>query len=215
MFYKLTKKLFNGTYQYKIVLVCSGAQWFRSNDMDEILSNLVKIKHKLGDDSQDFYSRSRFSIRTQEDLDYALQLHHQLSLLKNIDLRIETPWVTIYTNNKNDIDAIIKLDESKVKYVSMPPVDSVLEADTIILPKINFDYRITLGKTTQDYPTFITWAEASSKLKLTKACKKDLLKPRSWGGSYFYITGDNNLLMAKMHLGGCISKVERIINSKA
>ena len=215
MFYKLTKKLFNGIYQYKIVLVCSGAHWFRSNNMDEILRNLEKVKTKLADDPVDVYRNSRYAIRSQPDLDYALQLHHQLTLLKNVDLRIETPWVTIYTNNKKDIDAIIQLDESKVKYVSMPPADSVLEVDTIILPKINFDYRITLGKTTQDYPTFIAWAEASSKLKLTKACKKDLLKPRSWGGSYFYITGENNLLMAKMHLGGCISKVERIISNKA
>jgi hypothetical protein len=215
MFYKLTKKLFSGIYQYKIVLVCSGAQWFRSNDMNEILSNLEKIKQKFADNPQDVYSRSKYAIRSQPDLDYALQLHHQLTLLKNIDLRIETPWVTIYTNNKKDIDAIIKIDESKVKYVSMPPIDSVLEADTIILPKINFDYRVTLGKTTQDYSAFISWAGASSKLKLTKTCKRDLLKPRSWGGSYFYVTGDNNLLMVRMHLGGCISKVERIINSKA
>jgi hypothetical protein len=215
MFYKLTKKLFNGVYQYKIVLVCSGAQWFRSNNMDEILRNLEKIKNKLADNPTDVYSRSKYAIRSQPDLDYALQLHHQLTLLKDIDLRIETPWVTIYTNSKRDIDAIIQLDESKVKYVSLPPADSVLEANTIILPKINFDYRITLGKTTQEHSTFVQWAETSDKLKLTKTCKKDLLKPRSWGGSYFYITGDNNLLMAKIHLGGCISKVERIISSKA
>jgi hypothetical protein len=61
----------------------------------------------------------------------------------------------------------------------------------------------------------VAWAGTNSKLKLTKSCAKALLKPRSWGGSYFYITGDNNLLMAKMHLGGCISKVERIIKDKA
>jgi hypothetical protein len=38
-------------------------------------------------------------------------------------------------------------------------------------------------------------------------------KSRSWGGTHFYITGDNNLLMAKMHLAGAISKVERIIKA--
>ena len=53
----------------------------------------------------------------------------------------------------------------------------------------------------------------NKKCKLTKSCTSALLRPRSWGGQHFYITGDNNLLMAKMHLGSSIAKVERIIKA--
>lgn len=215
MQYKLTKKLFYGTYQYKVVLVCAGAGLFRSSDLDTILENLQQVVKNFGEDDKHLFFKNRNVIRTKEDLDYALRLHRELSLLTDFDLRIESPWVNVYTNSKAAVDTLCKIDESKVKYISEPPVDSSLSVNTIILPKINFDYRVTVGRTTQDCTAFVTWADTNSKLKLTKSCKKALLKPRSWGGSYFYITGDNNLLMAKMHLGGCISKVERIIKDKA
>ena len=215
MQYKLTNKLFYGTYQYKIVLVCAGASLFRSSDLDAILENLQQIKKGFGDEDKYSFFKNRNVIRTEADLAYALKLHHELSLLTDFDLRIESPWVNVYTNSKAAVDTLSKIDESKVKYISRPPTDLPLAVNTIILPKINFDYRVTLGRTSQDCTAFVAWADTNSKLKLTKACKTSLLKPRSWGGSYFYITGDNNLLMAKMHLGGCISKIERIIKDKA
>ena len=215
MQYKLTKKLFYGTYQYKIVLVCAGASLFRSNDLDAILESLQQAGKGFEEDDKYSYFKNRNIIRTKSDLDYALKLHHELSLLSDFDLRIESPWVNVYTNSKTAVDALAKIDSSKVKYISEPPTDSTLDVDTIILPKINFDYRVTVGRTSQDCTAFVEWASNNSKLKLTKSCTKALSRPRSWGGSYFYITGDNNLLMAKMHLGGCISKIERIIKDKA
>ena len=81
------------------------------------------------------------------------------------------------------------------------------------MPKMNFEFRVTLGKTTHENSAFVQWLEGNKKCRLTKSAKKDLLKTNSWGGKHFYITGDNNLLMAKMHLGGSISKVERIIKA--
>jgi len=215
MQYKLTKKLFYGTYQYKVVLVCAGASLFRSSDLDSILENLQQVVKDFGEDDKYSYFKNRNIIRTKSDLDYALKLHHELSQISDFNLRIESPWVNVYTNSKAAVDALCKIDESKVKYISEPSADSTLDVDTIILPKINFDYRVTIGRTSQDCTAFVDWAGSNNKLKLTKSCAKALSKSRSWGGSYFYITGDNNLLMAKMHLGGCISKVERIIKDKA
>jgi len=197
------------------VLVCAGASLFRSADSTTILENLQQAKREFLEDDKFSFVRSRYIIRTKEDLDYALKLQHELSLLSDFDIRVESPWVNVYTNSKSAVDALAKIDNSKVKYISEPPTDSTLDVDTIILPKINFDYRVTIGRTSQDCTAFVDWAGSNSKLKLTKSCAKALLKPRSWGGSYFYITGDNNLLMAKMHLGGCISKIERIIKDKA
>ena len=76
---------------------------------------------------------------------------------------------------------------------------------------MNYDFRITLGKTSHEHSAFIAWAESNSKVKLTKSCKLDLLKDRTWGGKHLYVTGDNNLLMVKMQLGDSIAKIERII----
>jgi hypothetical protein len=208
MLYKTTRKLFRNTYQYKIVLVCAGAHFFRSNDLSDVLAKLSEIDIT----SKKSNWRSNF-IKTQEDLDYAFKLLTALGKIANIELRVESPWVSIYSNSKKDIDMLAKLEPANVKYICVPPKNSSLTNDTVIMPKMNFDYRVTLGKTLQENTAFIAWASTNKKCKLTKSCIRDLGKPRSWGGTHFYITGDNNLLMAKMHLGGSISKVERIIKA--
>ena len=210
MQFKQTKKLFYGKYQYKIVLVFSGAHLFRGAPSDVIADRIKHVKLET-----DIYARKRWTIKTEEELKYAVKLEHALSNLENFELRVETPWVTIYTNNKKDVDKLSNLDKSRVKYICEPLKGTTLEENTVILPKIKYDYRVTLGKTSQEYSTFISWANTNSKIKLTKSCKTELLKNTSWGGCYFYITGDNNLLMAKMHLCGAISKVERVVNEKA
>jgi len=205
---KTTKKLFSGKYQYKLVLVCAGANWFRGGDWTGILDNLKKITL---DDIKN--ARNRTSIKTQEDLDYAFKLQAQLKKFQDAEVRVEAPWISIYTNNKASIDSIIKLNKSKVKYVSLPPANNTLSSDVIILPKINYEFKVTVGKSDRSQTAFIEWAEQHPKIKLTKSCKRELLRDRSWGGTYFYITGEKNLLLAKMHLGGSINKVERIIKA--
>lgn len=205
MLTKVTKKLFNGKYQYKLVLVCAGSNWFRGGDWSGTLDNLKKITLKA--DSR----HNNNSIKTQEDLDYAFKLQSQLKKSQDLIVRVETPWISVYTNNKTTIDSLIKLDSTKVKYVCVPPANNALTEGVVILPKINFDFKVTLGKTDSAQLAFIEWAENSSKVKLTKSCRHELMRDRSWGGTYFYITGEKNLLLAKMHLGGSINKIERII----
>lgn len=210
MLFKTTNKLFKGAYQYKIVLICAGASWFRSGDMDATLDQLKKATIQPDTKGLSFYSKNRF---TQDDIDYAFKLQAELSKMSNIDVRVESPWISIYANDKSYVDKLSKIDESKVKYVCVPPANTALEEGTILLPKTNYDYRVTLGKTIQNHSAFISWAESNKKLKLTKSCIKELSRSRSWGGAYFYLTGENNLLMAKMHLGGSIAKIERIIKA--
>lgn len=207
MQFKTTTKLFRGIYQYKIVLVCSGAQWFRCGDMTTTLEHLKKVNLE----SPKANTWRNIHIKTQEDLDYAFKLQSALSKMSDIDVRVESPWISIYTNNKKHITTLTNLDKNQVKYVSAPPSNSTLASNTIIMPKMNYDFRITLGKTSHEHSAFIAWAESNSKVKLTKSCKLDLLKDRTWGGKHLYVTGDNNLLMVKMQLGDSIAKIERII----
>jgi hypothetical protein len=208
MLYKTTKKLFRGVYQYKIVLVCAGSNLFRNNDMEAVLEELSSIDLN----SKKLTWKSNF-IKTQSDLDYTFQLQSALSKITDIEIRVESPWISIYSNNKADIDALASIDADHVKYVCIPPTHNSLDVNTIIMPKMDYEYRVTLGKTTQEHSAFIAWAQGNKKCKLTKSCIRDLNKSRTWGGTHFYITGDNNLLLAKMHLGGSISKVERIVKA--
>ena len=193
-------------------MVVPGAGFFRNSNIDSITSNLDKIKTGEANKSS-FISNQllwRHGIKTIEDLNYAYKLRDQLGKMTDFDIRVESPFVSIYTNIEKDITSLSNINEENVKYISKPPDSSSLISGTIIMPKIDFEYRVTMGKTTQEHSAFVDWATTNKKVKLTKSCSRDLLKSRSWGGTYFYITGDNNLLMAKMHLGSSINKVERI-----
>ena len=208
MLYKTTKRLFRNTYQYKIVLVCAGSGIFRNKDMDEVYQELSTINMN----PKNLTWKSTV-IRTQSDLDYTFKLHDVLSKMTDMEIRVESPWISIYTNNKTDIGALASISEDHVKYICEPPANNTLSNGTVIMPKMDYDFRVTLGKTTQEHTAFIEWAQANKKCKLTKSCIRDLNKTRTWGGTHFYITGDNNLLLAKMHLGGSIAKVERIVKN--
>lgn len=213
MLTKTTQRLFKGIYQYKIVLICAGASWFRGGDWDGALAHFKSVEIPPKQTFPVVRNWNSVGIRTQEDLDYAIKLQSVLKKLTDIEIRVESPWISLYTNTKANVEALVKLDKSRVKYISVPADANTLVEGVVILPKIDYEYRVTLGKTTQEHSAFIDWAEANSKVKLTKGCKKELSKNMSWGGSYFYITGEKNLLLAKMHLGGSINKIERVVKA--
>lgn len=194
-------------YQYKIVLVCAGSAWFRNNNLE------YASKRIHGVDLSTPVKEWQYGIKTQEDLEYAHSVLNALMHLENYTLRIESVWLSMYSNSLRDIMTLANINKEKVKYICQPEEYGKLQQNTVVMPKIRHDFKVTLSKTTSNHLSFIEWAENNPKLKLTKTCIRDLSKNRSWGGSYFYVTGDKNLLMAKMHLGGCISKIERIIKS--
>jgi hypothetical protein len=201
-----------GKYQYKAVLVTALSGAFREKDSDKILEK-IQSQHALflaGKLPRKLVSGPK----SPNDFVYALSLRKALKKFENYDVRVESPLVSFYTNNKKDIDVLIKLDSEKIKYISVPPVSSNLEPNTVILPKVPYDFRVTIGKTTQCHDAFISWADATgNKIKMTKSCRRMLARANSWGGAYFYVKGDNMLLMSKMHLGSSISKIERVIQA--
>jgi hypothetical protein len=206
---KETTKLFRGKYQHKVVLVCAGASVFRGADIDSVISKLDKVDLTANNNNRRYRV---VYIRFPEELKYAYDLAFALKKVSDlVEIRVESPWISIYTNDESIVDTLINLDKNNVKYVSSPAKGTNLSVGTVIMSKCEHDYRITLGKTYHENSSFVVWAESQAdKVRLTKRCRRSLLDPKSSGGTYFYLTGDNVLLMAKVHLGSTIAKVERI-----
>lgn len=203
MLVKQTRSLFKGTYQYKIVLVCPAAALVRAGDFAGALSFLTMYNIET--------NKSWIRIKTKENLEYCINVFEYIRKMQDYEIRVESPLLTIYTNNKKDINKLANIDTNNVKYISEPDKNTVLVSGTVIMPKIDYDFKVTLGRTRQEQTAFLEWAEQSNKVKLTKSCSRDLNKAASWGGTHFYVTGDNTLLVVKMHLGGAINKVEKIV----
>ena len=194
-------------YKYKIVLVCPVASWFRGNDLAFVASKLID----LADPEQ---HPVWLKIKTPKDLEYCKTLHNVMFKLSDYELRIEHPLINVYTNVSVNLEKLAVIDPDRVKYISVPNnANPELTNNTVIVKKLDFDYKIFLGKTKQNHINFVEWSKNNKKIKLTPTAKRSLSRNSSWGGSYFYVKGDQTLTMVRMFVGGSIAKIESVIKA--
>lgn len=200
---KVTTRLFYNAYKYKVVLISPAAGWFRNKDFENVAWRLANPKDNY------------HGPRTHEEKEYVKSLLAILPTLDDYNLRVESPLLSFYTNNEKDALKIAKIEPKYTKYISSPSKDSehLLEYNTVILKRIDYGYRVTMGSCPNTIINFVQWCENNPKVQLTSRAKKELSQPRSWGGSHFYVKDDKSLTMVKMFLGSYISKIERVVKS--
>lgn len=202
---KRTKKLFDNTYKYKAALLCVFAGYFRGNNVKYAQQKLKDVK-KTG--MLPLWAKQA----TSADIDFALNLCRTLLKLQDYSVRVESPIISFYTNNDQDIKNITDLDPDAIKYVSLPEQNQGMEKDTVYVKKLNYRFRVTMGRTTQSNNNFIQWCQANpNKIRMPKRCLDDLNSEHSWGGGYFYVNDDKTLTMVKMFLGNSIARVDHVV----
>lgn len=203
---KNTIRLFNGKYKYKIVLLSKAASWFRGGDLEA-----TKKSFAAAQDSNILWVKKLSAY----DLDYAFKLIVALAQVnKDYVIRVENPYINFYTNTPADIEKLSKIDSTSVKYVSFPAPgnETVLDDKKIIVKTLDYSYKVTMGRTNQNFSNFINWCKGKEdRIRLTKSSIKHLSKDASWGGYYFYVKDDKTLTMVKMFLGVFVQSVESVI----
>ena len=194
-------------YKYKIVLVCPVAGWFRGNNLEFAATKL--------DELEDTGQHPQWvKIKTADDLEFCKTLCATMSALTDYELRIEHPLINCYTNSAINLEKLAAIDPDRVKYISIPnKANPPLTNNTVIVKKLDYDYKIFLGKTRQNHTNFVEWSKGNKKIKLTPTTKRNLTRNNSWGGSYFYVKGDQTLTMVRMFIGDSIAKVESVIKA--
>lgn len=205
---KETTTLFAGKYNYKIVLVCPAASWFRSKkyEFTQVKLDEVEPQH---------YTDKWFKIKNNDDLTYCYKLLTTLQSFDDgqYDTRIESPRISIYTNNTSYIEKLATLDEARIKFACLPSKNiQRLDPGKVVVKTLDFDYKVYLATMkNKDNSSFLNWIKDNNKVRVTKKCVKDLSQNYSWGGSYFYVKDAKTLTMVKMFLGRDISRVEQVI----
>lgn len=205
---KETTTLFSGKYNYKIVLVCPAAGWFRGKKYDFTQTKLDEIEsHQIG---------GKWSkIRNQEDLNYSYKVLYHLRNFNDVeyDTRVESPFINLYTNNASYIEKLAAIDGSRVKFVCLPNKNiQKLDPGKVVVKTLDYDYKVYLATMkNKDNTSFLNWIKDNNKVRVTKRCIKDLSQRVSWGGSYFYVKDAKTLTMVKMFLGSDISRIEEVI----
>lgn len=204
---KNSQKLFEGKYEYKTVIICPGGHWFRGKNFSYAQEMLDEwAAGKLG-------KYQWLKLRTRDDYEYCLKVLDFFKKLSDFHLRIEQPLLSFYTNSLDDAVKLANIDPQRTKYLVKPPENIKITTGVIVLKRIDFLYRITLSKTNQCYKNFVDWSETSNKIRLTKNCKKELLRENSWGGSYFYVKDEHALTMVKLFIGSDIARIDKVIKA--
>lgn len=189
--YTTTKYLYNGKYQYSIVLVSRYSFLFRSKKFDSLYKSAVWLT---------------------SDLSEACSLNEYLKTIDDYAIRVSTPYITIYVSNYSYIETIQNMFPMQVRRISTPKCN--LESDQIYLPKMNYDYRITLRQITNlNYSSFVDWSISNTNVYISDTTKRKLSNPKLWdhSGSYVYVTGQRTLNFVKIFLAGAILNIKRIV----
>lgn len=200
-----TKKLYKGKYQYNIVLVCAYSFLFRGNKLD-VTARKLELEGTRSESWRGYPS----TWKNPEEFAYAKELYDMLITMDDYSIRVESPTITCYTNDYSDIVALKQLDISKVRRISVPK--ATLTEDSVYMPEIDYEFRVTIGKTENKYLDFLEWADAIDKLRITNSCREMLSRHSSYGGGHFYVNGENMLLMCRMQLAGINLTVHRIVH---
>lgn len=198
--YKNLKKLYQGKYQYKIVLVFRGAHCFRGNDPLRVLNQINYYTSHLD---------PNFRAVNQRELLYLHNLYICLQTLTNYTVRVENPFLSIYSTNEYDIDAIKNICIDNVKEIYNLPIPT---AEGEVISTLPYDYKVHVRILKNiEYSGFLSWATDNKNIRIPKSTVNDMTSNYPYQPRYFYVSGDKNLTMAKMYLTS-ITKVEKIVN---
>ena len=201
---KHSSKLFQGKFKYKIVFTSGVAGWFRGADA-------AKIQDQFNSKNPYYYSRQA----TIGEKTHANKLAKILESIEDWQTRVETPFVSVYVNSEQDLEAVVKACKNRIKYVEIPDPasESKLIQGTVLVKNLDFGFRVTVGSSRQCHINFVQWCANNNKIRLPKRAARDLSKDGNPGGGFFYVKDDKTLTMVKMFLGRTITKVETVIQA--
>jgi hypothetical protein len=190
-------------------LVCAAAHFFRGNNLEYAKERVDFLKA-----TNTVPSGWNKKVLNKEEIDFAESLIKNFSNMSDYSVRVESPLLSFYTNSDKDAELVLKLDTSKVKYFSYPEsveTETNLGTNKVLTKKIDFDYKITMGRTRDSFISFLDWCENNPKIRMPKRAKRDLERSHSWGGSYFYVKDAKTLTLVKLFVGSYINKVENVV----
>jgi hypothetical protein len=201
---KHSTRLFQGKYKYKIVFTSGVAGWFRGNSVGNIRQSYER---------KDSYYHNKTA--NPIELTHALKMSDVLETMEDWNARVETPFVSIYLNNERDLESIVKNCKDRVKYVEIPDPKSqdLLTQGFVLVKKLDFKFRVSLGISNQNHCDFVHWCENNPKIRMPKRAKRDLTRDGNTGGGFFYVKDEKSLTMVKMFLGRTITRVETVVQS--
>lgn len=211
-----TTKLFYGAYLYKLSVRNQIASSFREKNLPLARRDLDTLQgmYEAGNPLL-LITGLRTRAISKEHFIEASKLYNYFTKNEDYKLRVEQNTLSIYSNDINWINAMIKeinlenlisLHEPDVNFVSK------LTANTIIVPHSNgYEYKVTLGNTTTGTETFGKWAINNPKLiKIGPVISEELLNNGYVNGMYFYVRDSRTLQLCNLMITN-IRRIDKLV----
>jgi hypothetical protein len=207
---QITKKLFYDQYLYRIQLRINKAGIWRGGDINYVLNQIFLYNNPSAHPGM-FYNYT--NICTPQDIEKHTKLYQTLYELENYKIRVETSIISIYSNNVEDIDKIKKAMGKTVISLSAPKSDQhkklLSTKNNIVFSKVDYKYKITIGKLNKDSANFSDWAKNNKKIKLPRVDDGKIYR-----GCNILVKDDKTLTIVKMYLSNSIQRIDEILPLK-
>jgi hypothetical protein len=208
--YKNTKtsKLFFDKFVNKVTVVTPVASEFRNNKMEYTKTSLANLSLRISKSENKSISVTAWTKRmvNETDIKLAVALCNLLANTKSdYAIRVEGPWLGIYSNDDALIDNIVA--NNMVKEVSKPASSKVRDfllanPNSIISNKYTHKYRVTVNPLKESSANFHSWAEKIPTIKLLKRTYRT--------EGYFYASNEKTLGMCRLFLGNKLRRVDTL-----
>ena len=210
-----TTKLFYGAYLYKLSIRNQIASSFREKNLPLARRDLDTLQRMYEEGSPLLLITGlRSRTVTKQHFIEASKLYNHFTKNEDYKLRVEQNTMSIYSNNLNWINTIIKeIDLENLISLHEPDTNFVskLTANTIIVSQSNgYEYKVTLGNIASG-ETFGKWAINNPNLiKIGPALKDALLNNGYVSGMYFYARDSRTLQLCNLMITN-IRRIDKLV----
>lgn len=208
---QVTKKLFYDQYLYRIQLRVNKASIWRGGDINYVLNQIFLYNNPT---KKHEYGFNYISNCTPQDIEKHTKLYQTLYELEDYKIRVETSIISIYSNTKDTIEKIKKEMQKEVISICEPKSEQhkklLSSRPNIVFSKVDFKYKLTLGRINKDSVNFTDWAKNNKKVQLPRVDDGKIYR-----GCNILIKDDKTLMMVKMYLGSSIQRIDEILPLKS
>ena len=221
------KKLFFGQYLFKIKCYCPGARTIYSKNYDCLRKSIYQRlemhekSYNYGGSWYQLYSKIKtdefaFNVRLNQ-----LQYFQMLQDFDNFSIRIEEPFISIYSNKEEDLYQIAKnCYPDRLREIHLPESIAaqhvLLNNEIIVSQQSDFDYKVLLKPykfDNQQTKEFFknTLSNISVSVKLTKSTKNFISSPAMYyTGGHLYADNLHTVLLLQLAFPNLISSIFRV-----
>ena len=191
---------------------------FREKKFNHTRDVLDDLQHQFEQGSEELIWNKGYRYSrpiTVDEFQDTLNLYNYLTSqdYNSYSLRVEQMNLNWYSNDEGQLDQLIYRFKKRIVSISKPTESqkNLLEPNIILKPS-KYEFKVTVGATVD--PNVAYWFEKNSdKVKIGSTFLECIKQGQYVKGFYFYVKNEKVLNLAKIVLGGEITRIDKFVNN--